>query len=784
MFHPAPPERTGKLKGTFFLNLAASRARLRLPRTVRLLIWGCQWLAIGAVLTALAYQLPARHRVQVGLNDAAYVQGFEDAANRWGVITDDTGVSHPYRWSRQESALIFPQIGLPARAMIRVRGWRPAGVPAPRVRVLLNGGEELGAFATSGEWEEHSFNVTSGLWKPRDVFLQLEVEPALERDGARYGVQVDRVVFETMGGPIIPYPAQLAGGAVAVLLAALSFPRDGRLQIALAVGLAALFLVAYRLQLTPYPVRLFWPITIGLLAVALLARHAHRVAQPRLVDGLAGAVLVGWGAATWRAARAHVVLSVPGVEKDFRVFATRSEALLCSPGATLADAPCVMRADGFYQLGYPFLLWLARPLAADNAFLAARVVAFASGLALLAAVYLLGRSLLGAHLGLLALLFVALNRWTAELSLSLGTDMPFAALWTAGLAAAIAARRSYAAAFLAGLLGGLTFLMRHPGILLLPIGCLALLWEGRPGGGAGSESVRRRGLLVATLVLGFLAASLPQLAVNVAQTGRPLYSEQAKNIWLAVYGNTDWGRWGEAGNDISLLEVIAHDPWRFVSNWWSNMRGFLGTGSEDTSELGRALGARLLSFPANLLGLAGCVLWLARGGRRERLLLLASLLYLAGIGVGFVLPRFVLPLVPLLALAAAAAAHVLWTFATRRAPHTPAVPRLAVWGGAAMLLLLLGTPRAGTRAVLNNQDQEAVAAVQLVAQTVAGTDRLQARLSPEESLHKYSAIAHLVVPEREAARYVLQTDGESSQGEAGRELIGRAGRFSLYYSNQ
>ncbi len=68
------------------------------------LLWSLRWLVLGAALAALSYQLPARHTVGVGWNDGSYVQGFGDAVNRWGIVTDDTGERRPYRWSRSSSA--------------------------------------------------------------------------------------------------------------------------------------------------------------------------------------------------------------------------------------------------------------------------------------------------------------------------------------------------------------------------------------------------------------------------------------------------------------------------------------------------------------------------------------------------------------------------------------------------------------------------------------------------------------------------------------------------------
>ncbi|MDQ5854611.1 MAG: hypothetical protein M3380_21575, partial [Chloroflexota bacterium] len=134
-------------------------------------------------------------------------------------------------------------------------------------------------------------------------------------------------------------------------------------------------------------------------------------------------------------------------------------------------------------------------------------------------------------------------------------------------------------------------------------------------------------------------------------------------------------------------------------------------------------------------------------------------------------------------LMAAAAARCLLSLGSPALRRVPA-RRLAVAGGALLLLLLLGAPRAGIYSVLNQQDPEAVAAATLIMQTLSGNDRLVAHLPPEDSLAKYSAVAHLVARDGgSAARYTLQAGGESGSP-PGLLLVGRAGRYALYRSAQ
>jgi hypothetical protein len=120
-----------------------------------------------------------------------------------------------------------------------------------------------------------------------------------------------------------------------------------------------------------------------------------------------------------------------------------------------------------------------------------------------------------------------------------------------------------------------------------------------------------------------------------------------------------------------LGQVIAQDPGRFFANWWNNLRGFVGTGGEDTREFGQAAQLRLLGFPANWLAVAGLLGWLFTEGKRQianhknadspftvylpfTLLLVWIALYVVAISVGLPLQgRFLLPLAPVYALAAA-----------------------------------------------------------------------------------------------------------------------------------
>jgi 4-amino-4-deoxy-L-arabinose transferase-like glycosyltransferase len=811
-------------------------------------------MALGALLLALVYQIPTVHDVDIGGYDAAYVQGFYDP--------EPTAA----RWTRDVSYLIFPQAGLPSQVTLRLRG-RPASSPA-EVTVLLhtgletNGVRELGRIRPGAAWEDHTFTIDRGLLKPNDVVIELRTNTApLNADDPRaVGVLLDRAIYRTSALPIVPYPAQLLYGALASGMLYLLVRRTanderrtttmGMSDIApkegspyrwwwFGAGLAVLclsFLVLYRLQPPyPYPLRQLLP-AIDLGLAALLALRYGPAATRRL-PGLLDVVALGgigvWAGAILLAARTHVTLSIPGVENDFGVFARRSAQLtgrLPASGVYDPVTDGVLRADGFYNLGYPLLLWLVRPLTNDNPFLAARLIAALGGALLLGAAWWLARRMLGRGPALLALLILAFSPLVVEYGLYLGSDMPFAALCTLALALMLRTKdqeprtgesqqpgtqekssadrtRQAALVILAGLVAGAAFLVRHPGLLLLPFGWLAL-WL-RLGTTQSTPSTQYSALRIRLLflfTLAFLLAITPQLLVNIRDTGQPLYSQQAKNVWLCVYGSCDWGRWDEAPNNITLSDVVLRDPGRFLASWWANIRGFFGTGAEDTGEFGRAIQLRLLGFPANWLALGGLLAWVFASSRRSttarpmRVLLLVWVgLYVVTVCVGIALPRFFLPLAPVYALAAA------WTI-TRLEPRIEdrgsriedrgshrGVRRSSIFDlrssifnfhtsrniqlMAAMLLLiwLWGGFAIGTGYVLNNQPEDEAGAVRLIQATLRPGEHVIVRASPRVALDTASAIAHLVVPEN--GQYLLSSAGSPPSGGT---IVGSAGQYTLY----
>ncbi len=848
--------------------IVSGETGMRASPPLRLAIRAIAAALAATLLVTLLCQIPVVHRVDVGRFDAGYVRGFYDPERRdWPQARAYlNGSDGSARWTRAESFLLFPQAGLPAEVTLRLRGWRADG-PPPQVRIMVDGREAYSG-ATTGEWQEIRLAVKQPSLKSEDVLITIrsDVAPISVGDPRPAGVLVDAAEYRTTRPPLQPYPVQLAWGALAGALLALALadtqwdarkswrrfftPLRAWTAGMLLIGLA--WLLLYRLQPAyPYPLRGLLPGICAALGAVTMVRYGPALAArlPLLPDVLAVGGIVVWTAAILLAAQDHVTLSVPGVEKDFRVFATRA-----------VDLALVFRADGFYNMGYPLLLWCVTPLTNGNVFLAARLIAAFLGAIFLGASWLLARCALGRAAALAALVMLALNPFVVQYALYIGSDMPFAAFCalTLALLAQWADRKRVWLLVLAGIAAGFAFLVRHPGILLLPFGML-VVWmryeargarregreirgarreargargaryeargtrregreargarrEGREARGARREgreirsargarreargakgarreargargarrearearetrqeaNVQRSTFNVSAFAIAFFIAIAPQMVVNVRDTGNPFYSQQAKNIWLAVYGDSDWGRWNEVSNDVPLTDVILEDPARFAGAWWSNLRAFIGAGAESAGDAGQASQLRLLAFPANWLAVAGLVGWLALIGMRCRgmdaapsvsqfaaLLLVWIALYAAALAVGLPLQRFFLPLTPVYAIAAA------WTLmqaismlAARRA-WSPA--RLWIVGVLVFLVLLWQGFAIGAREVLDRQPADEVAAIRFVQQTIPPDEPLRAALAPGDPVGKYSAIAHRIAPPERETRYLLHS---------------------------
>ena len=431
---------------------------------------------VGAVLLALVLwlgisQIPIQHTVDIGGADAAYVQGMGEREQA------DAPAAQPYlvgannaRALSNQTALLFPQAGSPGSLIIR---WRTISSTPISVSLLLNGTIPLQTVVVPSDWNETRFQIAGGQTKPSgDWFIAFAVaQPET--------VYLDRVIYRVAAPPIVPAPVPwgAAGGAAALLVGLLPGRWRWWMRSGVAAGAVVLALaLLYRAQppIIPYPIRRAPFLLVGGLIAAQLVHWSPVILRrPRVLEwALVGGGLLAWLGWLWTHQTQHVVLSLPGVEADFSVFAKRSAAW---------DE--VFRADGFYQIGYSLLLRLVRPLVDDSPFNAARILSVGAALVFAAATWATARVHWGRTVGIVALLLVTLNPLVVQSALTLGTDMPFAAACALTVLLAVRANsRQFAPRFTligTGIMAGVAFSIRHPGLLLLPWALLLAVVGGR-----------------------------------------------------------------------------------------------------------------------------------------------------------------------------------------------------------------------------------------------------------------------------------------------------------------
>lgn len=242
-----------------------------------------------------------------------------------------------------------------------------------------------------------------------------------------------------------------------------------------------------------------------------------------------------------------------------------------------ADARTLVH--GYYPLGYPLALRLGIDAGVDALRLAqglswlggALALAMVFGLAL-AVTRRPALAVAGALLPVANVNFVSFGALE-------GNDMPAAGLqllalyllWRCAPETQGRAARGFAAA--AGFVLGLAYLTRYTALVLLPIALVYLVWRaGRPA---------RRAVACAVIFLGaFALASAVQTVPSLLVHGTPFWNLQAKNVWFGIYGRKDWVRlWTDVPDTISLGDVVALDPGRFLTHWADETwRGFTGDG--------------------------------------------------------------------------------------------------------------------------------------------------------------------------------------------------------------
>lgn len=185
-------------------------------------------------------------------------------------------------------------------------------------------------------------------------------------------------------------------------------------------------------------------------------------------------------------------------------------------------------ANGFVGFGYPALLNLVT-IATGNILTSGKLIQIISGVALLLMLPWASRTLFGDHKGaLLAQALLAVETIFVFAAAGETPDLLATALMLPGLVLAVdaAQRDSSRSAIVAGVLLGLAYLVRYHALLLVCALVVTL---------ALTRGTRRP---VLWLVVGFVAAALPQMALSGLIQGAPLFNLHIKSIAIGYYGTT------------------------------------------------------------------------------------------------------------------------------------------------------------------------------------------------------------------------------------------------------
>lgn len=290
--------------------------------------------------------------------------------------------------------------------------------------MLLNGAQELGRFRAGPSWQEHTaFTIGGGLLEANGVVIEIRSTTAPRARRSAPGRRAARPRGVPRRPRALPLPAQLTYGAHAsrdaVHAAQVAFPRQPASRQAgkqidrsagRAVSKSACLGRSDAGDQPAVPTALPRPAALPLPAAAACCRRSTccwrrrwRYATPERWPA-ARCCSTCWRSAGRRRGLARCCWQLRATLR-YRCRASRKTfgSSRCArhtwrqlpAGTTDPALDGVLRADGFYNLGYPLLLWLARPLTGDNPFLAARLVAALGGALLLLAGWLLARRLLG-----------------------------------------------------------------------------------------------------------------------------------------------------------------------------------------------------------------------------------------------------------------------------------------------------------------------------------------------------------------------------------------------------
>ncbi|MCL5256407.1 MAG: glycosyltransferase family 39 protein [Chloroflexi bacterium] len=138
---------------------------------------------------------PPSSRIDVGDGlDLGYVRGMQ--------LGEQDGTT-TFRWTSGDSFVRFP--GAPAatgyRLTLRMRGWRPEGLPAPVADILANG-KPVASIVASGGWAVYSIELPAGTMSPSQnlvVEIKSDIFTPGFSDPRLLGVMLDWVSLEPTG---------------------------------------------------------------------------------------------------------------------------------------------------------------------------------------------------------------------------------------------------------------------------------------------------------------------------------------------------------------------------------------------------------------------------------------------------------------------------------------------------------------------------------------------------------------------------------------------------------
>jgi len=254
-------------------------------------------------------------------------------------------------------------------------------------------------------------------------------------------------------------------------------------------------------------------------------------------------------------------------------------------------------------------------------------------------VYLLAQQLrLSAAVSLAAaIVFVTWPYWLKE-SLDAGADVLFTNLLLLALLAIVRAGERKGAILLAGAAVGLAYTVKPAGLLLV-VPLVAYYWLDQAG-----LSARRRLLCLVGFAGVILLFASPMLIRNCLVFGNPMYST---NIYTAGHIRTD-------ASGLALLHVYWGEPLPSVSGWLSQA-GLRGFAAATITQLGQALA--LLFGGIGLFFVLPCIIVILGIGHHHRvrnLWVFAGLFVLELVLVWIVLPRYLLVVLPVVTISAAA----------------------------------------------------------------------------------------------------------------------------------